>query len=165
MGFAPPLASPTQNIPLDAVCFKNTAATRQRKKSERVVPDFDVGKKRLNVKLTQAEHEDVLRLKSDFGITVSDMVRRALSDHVQQKYGSSIKAKNRPVDTKKKPVIKYVAADPELVRNIALIGNNLNQIATWVNTYKSEIDAVKVNAALLQIRKAFDLILEGKLDA
>ncbi len=35
-------------------------------------------------------------------------------------------------------------ADPELIRHIGLIGNNINQLARWCNTYKSSIDAHNV---------------------
>jgi len=35
-------------------------------------------------------------------------------------------------------------ADPELIRHIGLIGNNINQLARWCNTQKSNTDAGQV---------------------
>lgn len=35
-------------------------------------------------------------------------------------------------------------ADPELIRHIGLIGNNINQLARWCNTHKSNTDADQI---------------------
>jgi len=40
-----------------------------------------------------------------------------------------------------------------LLRELAKVGNNLNQIARWANTYKSDADALEVTQALLSIQR------------
>ena len=46
--------------------------------------------------------------------------------------------------------------DPALVRQVARLGNNLNQIARWANTYKGGADAVQVLAHLEAISREID---------
>lgn len=51
-------------------------------------------------------------------------------------------------------------AERERTRQIARIGNNLNQIARWANTYKQSAEAVEVLAVLLAVERALaDLVL------
>lgn len=45
-------------------------------------------------------------------------------------------------------------AERERTRQIARIGNNLNQIARWANTYKQSAEAVEVLAGLLAVERA-----------
>ncbi len=49
----------------------------------------------------------------------------------------------------------------EFIRQVARIGNNLNQIARWVNTYKDAAAATQVIASLTRIESAL-LQLEGR---
>ena len=50
----------------------------------------------------------------------------------------------------------------ERTREIARIGNNINQVAAWVNTYKSSADAGEVLVQLVAIEEALrDLSLSG----
>ena len=48
---------------------------------------------------------------------------------------------------------KSAAAEREKLRQVARIGNNLNQIARWANTYKQAADAAEVIAHLLAIER------------
>ena len=52
----------------------------------------------------------------------------------------------------------WTAADRSLIssqtREISRIGNNLNQIAKWANTYKSTAEAIEVIECLRAIEKA-----------
>lgn len=41
--------------------------------------------------------------------------------------------------------------DPALLRQLALIGNNLNQLARWVNRDRSKVEALAVIARLIEI--------------
>ncbi|KAB2738362.1 MobC family plasmid mobilization relaxosome protein [Brucella anthropi] len=55
--------------------------------------------------------------------------------------------------------------DPELVRAVARIGGNLNQIARWLNTAQAQgqvsaIDAITVAARLVAIERALSKTLE-----
>lgn len=44
-------------------------------------------------------------------------------------------------------------ADPALMRQAAAIGNNVNQLSRWANTYKEGIEARLVLAELQHIRR------------
>ena len=46
------------------------------------------------------------------------------------------------------------SVERERTRQIARIGNNLNQIARWVNTHKAAIEAVEVIVHLIAIERA-----------
>ena len=63
---------------------------------------------------------------------------------------------------RRRPVPKV---DPELVRAVARIGGNLNQIARWLNTAQAQgqvpaIDAITVAARLVAIERALSETLE-----
>ena len=66
--------------------------------------------------------------------------------------GVKIRLENLPV--KKKQIRVSRKVNPELLRALAKIGNNLNQIARWANTYKSNTDALEIIQALLAIQRA-----------
>jgi hypothetical protein len=56
------------------------------------------------------------------------------------------------LERKPKPVpVKRV--DPEMIRELGRIGNNLNQVARWANYYKADADAEQVLAVLLAIER------------
>ena len=44
-------------------------------------------------------------------------------------------------------------ADPALVRELARVGNNLNQLARWANRDKGGVEAVAVLARLVEIER------------
>lgn len=46
---------------------------------------------------------------------------------------------------------KRINVDPALIRELAKLGNNLNQIARWANRYKADANALAVIAELINI--------------
>lgn len=46
---------------------------------------------------------------------------------------------------------KRINADPALIRELARLGNNLNQIAKWANHYKAGANALAIIAELINI--------------
>jgi len=50
------------------------------------------------------------------------------------------------------------AVERERTRELARIGNNLNQLARWANTYKGGAEAVAVVAQLSAIERALDAL-------
>ena len=50
------------------------------------------------------------------------------------------------------------AAEVERTRQIARVGNNLNQIARWANTHAAPMDAVEMIAYLLHIARTLDTV-------
>ena len=51
-----------------------------------------------------------------------------------------------------------VEVERERTRQIARVGNNLNQIARWANTYATPIDAVEIIANLVYISQTLDTL-------
>jgi hypothetical protein len=96
------------------------------------------------------------------GLSLSDFVRRAVDADKVTGIASPGKRRRRT----------YTPADPALIRNLAWIGNNINQIARYVNTYKSGIDSVELLVQLNALRRDFSFLLpqqakraEGLTDA
>ena len=50
-----------------------------------------------------------------------------------------------------------LAVESERIRQIARIGNNLNQLARWANTHKEAVEAVEVIGHLIAIRREMAL--------
>lgn len=84
------------------------------------------------------------------GVTLSDVIRTRFKS-----------ARVRPLGRRpKKTRHDYTSADPELIRQFAKIGNNLNQLARWCNTHKSEAEALDVLAALAGVEAGLKKIME-----
>ncbi len=91
----------------------------------------------ITLRVTQSE-KLAWQDKADLvGMTISDLIRQAISR------------------TK-----TWTAADKSLVkeqtRQIVRIGNNLNQIAKWANTYKSTAEAVQIIQALRLVEQSLN---------
>ena len=69
------------------------------------------------------------------GLTLSDLVRRSVA-----------RARTWTV--------AHAEVERERTRELARIGNNLNQIARWANTHKGAIEAVEVIGHLIAIERA-----------
>lgn len=76
--------------------------------------------------------------------TKSDIIRSMIEN-------DTVKPLGKPRPRKRQVSVSSIKADPELVRGISLLGNNLNQLARWCNTYKKEVEATEVLFLLLSI--------------
>jgi hypothetical protein len=94
----------------------------------------------IHVKVSEQERERWQALAEENELTVADLMRKSVGLQV---LGMEPKRKSRPVRR----------TDPALIRQLARIGNNLNQIARWANTYKSDAEAEAVIQALLSIER------------
>jgi hypothetical protein len=92
------------------------------------------------VRCSEQEAADWKRRAEAAGLTVSDYIRRALE---QPETGVAPRRRPRPAPP----------ADPQVVRQVARAGNNLNQIARWCNTYTDAADQVQLLAALQAIER------------
>lgn len=68
------------------------------------------------------------------GVSLSELVRQGLD---------GVRARPRRHQPR--------AVDPELVRELARVGNNLNQLARWANREKGGAEAVAVVARLIEL--------------
>ena len=69
------------------------------------------------------------------GLTLSDLVRRS-------------------VGRTRTWTVAHAEVERERTRQVARVGNNLNQIARWANTHRGAIEAVEVIGHLVAIRRA-----------
>ena len=56
---------------------------------------------------------------------------------------------------------RTLKADPALIRQIAAIGNNLNQSVHWANAYKSAQEAGPVEEEVRRTRQALERLLDS----
>ena len=98
--------------------------------------------KELKIRLTEQEHQDLLqRKKGELAVWIRNT---CLEQEISQ-----------PKTVK--------TADPELLRQLAKIGGNLNQIAKATNTEQARgdiINLLRVTAELATIREQLDELLE-----
>ena len=57
------------------------------------------------------------------------------------------------------------AVQRERTRQIARIGNNLNQLARWANTHTEAVDAVEVIAHLIAVERSLARFADAPADA
>jgi hypothetical protein len=81
------------------------------------------------------------------GITLADLIRSRLAT-------TTVGREPR----RKRPARR---ADPALVAALGRIGNNLNQISRWANTYKKTADTVAVLGALVALERAVEDVAGG----
>ena len=101
--------------------------------------------KPIAVRLTETEKLDWDLKAHAAGLSISELVRQAMNrvriSHVGDR-----------------------AVQIERTRQIAKIGNNLNQIARWVNRYKTTADTVEVVTHLIAIEQALMALNSTKGD-
>ncbi len=78
------------------------------------------------------------------GLKVSQLARSLLNNY-STKHGSKSRSASLMVEARSRQ---------EFIRQVARIGNNLNQIARWANTYKGAAEASQVIASLARIESS-----------
>lgn len=104
----------------------------------------EIKDKRINIKVTSTERRQWQDMAKAKDMTVADLIRDALG---REKVGIAPRSRASR------------KADPVLIANLARIGNNLNQIAKWANTYKSNAESVEIIAGLMAIEKNLSFLL------
>ncbi len=89
----------------------------------------------ISIRLTDEEKLDWELKAHAAGLTISQLAREAMG---------RVKVTN----------IKDRSIQMERTRQIAKIGNNLNQIARWANTYTNTAEAVEIVTYLIAIEQA-----------
>lgn len=79
------------------------------------------------------------------GLKTSQLARRLLNNYSNSR-GSKRRSASRKVGDER--------SRQDLIRQVARIGNNLNQIARWANTYKDAAEATQVISSLARIESA-----------
>ena len=99
----------------------------------------------IGIRATDSEKLDWEIIAHAEGLKVSQLAR-ALLNNYSISHGSRTRSRSSKVGDLK--------SRRELVRQVARIGNNLNQIARWANTYKDAAEATQVIASLTKIESA-----------
>ncbi|NDV23841.1 MobC family plasmid mobilization relaxosome protein [Desulfovibrio sp. JC022] len=90
----------------------------------------------LNVRVTVDEKNSVVEEAANRGMTMGDFMRQLLG----------------------KRRVRKTRREREKLLQLARIGNNLNQLARWANTYKSGADSVLILAELAAIERELKCI-------
>lgn len=91
----------------------------------------------IKVRVTDAEHAGWQTKAEAAGVSVSELVRRAMTRVKTWTHADA-------------------GIERERNRELAKIGNNLNQIARWANTHKETADAIEVISHLRAIEQMLD---------
>lgn len=90
----------------------------------------------LNVRVTPDEKNNVVEEAANLGMTIGDFMRQLLG----------------------KRRVRKTRREREKLLHLARIGNNINQLARWANTYKSNADSVLILAELAAIERELKCI-------
>ena len=102
---------------------------------------------RLNLRVPQSLRDLLVAQADDAGVTLSDLFRSHLSIDAVKPLGVPVK-RRRAVQN----LERSRSADPVLLRNLAAIGCNLNQVARAVNTGAIAGDLVQAIELLVVLR-------------
>ena len=99
----------------------------------------------IGIRATDAEKLDWEIKAHSEGLKTSQLARTLLNNY-----------SNNRGDKRRSPSSKVgnLQSRRELVRQVARIGNNLNQIARWANTYKGAAEATQVISSLARIESS-----------
>ena len=89
----------------------------------------------VKVRATEAERAEWHAKARSAGLTLSDLVRRSIG-------------------RVRTWTVPHAEVERARTRELARLGNNLNQIARWANTHKEAIEAVEVIVHLVAIDRA-----------
>ncbi len=109
---------------------------------------------KISARLPASLASSLLAEADNLNLTLSDVLRLKLSDADR-----SIIVTERKVQKVRR---EYTQADPDLLRQIAIIGNNLNQIARTLNKAKltgTPVDLIKNIAVLTAIEQELNKFL------
>ncbi|MCY4399682.1 MAG: MobC family plasmid mobilization relaxosome protein [Gemmatimonadetes bacterium] len=93
----------------------------------------------VKVRATEAERAEWHAKAHAAGLTLSDLVRRSIGRI-------------------RTWTVAHAEVERERTRELARLGNNLNQIARWANTHKEAIEAVEVIGHLIAIDRALRVL-------
>ncbi len=112
----------------------------------------DLLDKPLAVRVPSAVAEAWRTAAEQSGLSLADWLRQTVAP-------GAVRVTGRPVPRTRPKLTKPIAVDPALIAEVARVGNNLNQLARWANTYKSASDAMQVLIALNAIERQLSRFL------
>jgi len=110
----------------------------------------------LTIRMTDDELAAVRAKAAARGVGMADLARKLLADAEDIEVRPT--RRRRGVAPARGPA---PTADPALVREVARIGNNVNQLARWANTRKSGVEAVEVLVELAALDRDVMRLLDS----
>ena len=101
--------------------------------------------KQAKVNFYPEQHEKLTAMAKANDSTISQFIREQIDFNLSDEDIKKRYKKYNPNSHKK--------ADPKLIYEIAKIGNNLNQIAKYINTKKNDINTIDILQSLVSIEK------------
>ena len=89
----------------------------------------------VKIRASEAERAEWPAKARSAGLTLSDLVRRSLG-------------------RVRTWTVPHAEVERERTREVARVGNNVNQIARWANTHKGAVEAVEVIGHLIAIERS-----------
>lgn len=117
---------------------------------------------RFELRCSPQELESWRAASMNLDMSLSQFIRKCVEHYLSN--GDSHNAPvGRPVPSKifKKHSVHFRPADPVLIRQLAAIGNNLNQIAHWTNAHKSRQEAKPVEEEVRRTREALEKLFNS----
>lgn len=108
----------------------------------------------IGIRATDAEKLDWELKAHAQGLKTSQLARLLLNNYSNGGGSDLRSASNKARQTRSASLVRGAQSRQELIRQVARIGNNLNQIARWANTYKDEAEATQVITGLARIESA-----------
>ena len=98
----------------------------------------------IGIRATNAEKLNWELIAHAEGLKTSQLARLLLNNY----------SNSRGSNKRSASLVRGAQSRQDLIRQVARIGNNLNQIARWANTYKGAAEATQVIAGLARIESA-----------
>ena len=105
---------------------------------------------RLGFRLPKEVADDWHAQAESVGKSLSDWIRSAIDEQQQTGIASPAKAPKRK---------NYTPVDPDLLRQVAMIGNNLNQLARIANSFIT-IDSINLLSSLSSLRHDLSVLID-----
>lgn len=105
---------------------------------------------RLGFRLPKDVADDWREQAKNSGKSLSDWIRSKIDANQQTGISTPSAAPKRK---------NYTPADPDLLRQVAMIGNNLNQIARIANSF-SAIDSINLLSSLSSLRNDLSVLID-----
>ena len=95
-------------------------------------------------------------------MSLARFVRECVAQHLPSEFQHDCSV-GHPVASKifKKHPVHFRPTDPALIRQLAAIGNNLNQVVHWANAHKSRQEIKPVEEEVRRTRKALEKLLNS----
>ncbi|MEL6578585.1 MAG: MobC family plasmid mobilization relaxosome protein [Cyanobacteria bacterium J06621_12] len=105
----------------------------------------------IGIRATDAEKLDWELKAHAEGLKTSQLARNLLNNYSNDRRHKKRLTPSKVDKARSASLVRSAQSRQDLIRQVARIGNNLNQIARWANTHKGAAEATQVIASLAKI--------------